>query len=86
MRVLKFVTMIQNLTPNTVPQSVTATFVPGGNTLNVITRKGSGRPHVTTHTFTLGIMGWNDTRVRGFLGNTVSTNLMSVPTHNLIGS
>lgn len=85
MRVLKFTTMITT-NPNSVRRSVTATFIPGGNTLNVITRTNGRRPHVTTHVFRLGIMGWNDTRVMGFLGNTVSRNLVMVPTHNVIGS
>lgn len=86
MRVLRFRTMITDANPNTIVRRVTATFVPGGNTLNVVTRYPSGKPYVTTHVFRLGIMGWNDTRVMGFLGNTVSRNLVMVPTHNVIGS
>lgn len=85
MRVLKFVNLVST-GPNSVRRAVTATFVPGGNTLNIITRVNGSTPYVTTHVFRLGIMGWNDNRVMGFLGNTVSRNLMRVPSHNVIGS
>lgn len=48
MRVLRFVTLVIDANPNKVAQNVTATFVPGGNTLNVIVRNGNeiGRAHV----------------------------------------
>lgn len=86
MRVLKFTTLVADANPNKIVQHVTATFVPGGNTLNVVTRNGNGRHHLTTHLFRLGIMGWNDSRVMGYVGNVVSRNLTPVPTHNVIGS